>query len=66
VWYAPVGKVVHRSGHSWHQLDDEGKAHFRLSRRRELMADAGRMSAFIYLFFERLSRYIAQRRKYGD
>jgi N-acetylglucosaminyl-diphospho-decaprenol L-rhamnosyltransferase len=61
VWYAPVGKVIHSSGHSWRQLDDEGQAHFRTSRRRELRADAGRLAACAYPLLEWLSGRMARR-----
>jgi GT2 family glycosyltransferase len=52
IWFAPIGRVSHRWGHSWRQLDDRGKYHFRLSRARELRADSGRLSAFAYELLE--------------
>jgi N-acetylglucosaminyl-diphospho-decaprenol L-rhamnosyltransferase len=55
VWYAPIGKVVHASGHSWRQLSDVGQVHFRLSRRRELRADQGALAALVYPLLERIS-----------
>lgn len=47
VWFAPVGEVAHLSGHSWRQLDDEGRALFRAARYRELRR-RGRTGALIY------------------
>jgi N-acetylglucosaminyl-diphospho-decaprenol L-rhamnosyltransferase len=65
VWYAPVGRVIHASGHSWRQLGDVGHAHFRLSRRRELRADAGPISAFLYPLFERASGRMRRKTRPG-
>jgi GT2 family glycosyltransferase len=48
VWYAPVGEVTHSGGHSWRQLPDRGRAHFRQARYRELLAARGRLSAELY------------------
>jgi N-acetylglucosaminyl-diphospho-decaprenol L-rhamnosyltransferase len=61
VWFAPVGRVVHWSGHSWRQLSDQGQAHFRNSRRRELRKDSGSVVAGLYAALERLSRACARR-----
>jgi GT2 family glycosyltransferase len=56
VWYAPLGEVVHERGHSWRQLDDEGREWFRRARRRELSAESGRVGVAIYSVLEKLSR----------
>jgi GT2 family glycosyltransferase len=56
VWYAPLGEVVHESGHSWKQLDDEGREWFRRARRREVKAENGVLAAAIYSMLETLSR----------
>jgi N-acetylglucosaminyl-diphospho-decaprenol L-rhamnosyltransferase len=56
VWYAPLGEVVHESGHSWKQLDDEGREWFRRARPREVKAEIGLLPAAIYSMLEKLSR----------
>jgi N-acetylglucosaminyl-diphospho-decaprenol L-rhamnosyltransferase len=48
IWFSGVGEVTHMSGHSWRQLDDNGRRLFRDARRRELMAERGRLQAFSY------------------
>lgn len=48
VWYAPLGAVEHLSGHSWHQLSDQGRKAFREARVRELMAERGAVETAIY------------------
>ncbi len=52
VWFAPVGRVVHSSGHSWKQLDDRGHALLREARLRELRREGLSFQALLY---ERLS-----------
>jgi GT2 family glycosyltransferase len=47
VWFATVGEVVHLSGHSWRQLNDEGRALFRSARYRGLRR-RGKTRAEIY------------------
>jgi GT2 family glycosyltransferase len=56
VWYAPLGEVVHHSGHSWRQLDDEGREWFRRARRRELKEEEGYFAVAMYSVLEKLSR----------
>jgi GT2 family glycosyltransferase len=48
VWYAGVGNVIHSSGHSWRQLPDSARQHFRRARYRQLKADAGPIQAGLY------------------
>lgn len=55
IWYAPLGKVLHLSGHSWRQLPDRGRSLFRSARRRAL-SDSGRpVQAMLYSMLSRLS-----------
>lgn len=48
VWFAPVGKVTHLSGHSWGQLPDRGREQFRQARHRELLVGRGSFEAALY------------------
>ena len=48
IWYSPVGEVRHLSGHSWRQLSDRGRRHFREARYRELRRAAGTVDAELY------------------
>ena len=64
VWFAPVGRVNHKGGHSWRQLSDEGRAHFKISRRRELRADSGLIAVLLYSPLERISELVDRVRKW--
>jgi GT2 family glycosyltransferase len=69
IWYAPLGCVAHRSGHSWKQLDDHARESFRAARRRELRADGGPIAAALYSGIEaiaRVARRYTRRRSRGD
>jgi GT2 family glycosyltransferase len=57
IWFAPIGYVTHRWGHSWRQMSDEGKKHFRVSRARELRADSGWLSASVYQLLENVDTF---------
>lgn len=58
VWYAPLGEVIHEGGHSWRQLDDEGREWFRRARQRELMAESGPAAVAIYSVLRKLGRLV--------
>ncbi len=50
VWFAPVGRVRHLSGHSWKQLPDRARSLFIEARHRELRKARGPVEAEIYRF----------------
>jgi N-acetylglucosaminyl-diphospho-decaprenol L-rhamnosyltransferase len=54
IWYAPVGQVTHSGGYSWRQLPDQGRAHFRQARYRELLRARGRLPAELYRWGSRV------------
>jgi len=54
VWYAPLGRVEHSSGHSWKQLTDRGRSLFREARQRELRKSRGLLQSSLYLALVRL------------
>jgi GT2 family glycosyltransferase len=56
IWFAPIGEVVHSSGHSWRQLNDRARSLFRRARARELRAQGRHVAAALYLLLEPLSQ----------
>lgn len=49
IWYAPLGRVEHASGHSWRQDPTTAERLFREARYRELRKMRGKASAYAYL-----------------
>jgi GT2 family glycosyltransferase len=64
IWYAPIGEVVHRPGHSWRQLDDQGRELFLRARTRELKRQRRHVAAALYVALERSRRRL--RREVDD
>ncbi|MDP9343348.1 MAG: glycosyltransferase family 2 protein [Actinomycetota bacterium] len=48
VWFVPVGRVRHLSGHSWKQLPDRARSQFIEARHRELAKARGPVEAEAY------------------
>lgn len=49
IWFAPLGRVEHISGHSWRQDPETAHEMLKQARYRELLKARGKASAFAYL-----------------